>query len=87
MEQYHLLQNKEHDEEVADPSTTSTRTVSPKLWKYISALACFLCGCVFTLVSLLASNHAISSGKAFAGDLSFLSMFLEKAPAIKTVAD
>ena len=87
MAQYQLLQNKEQDEEVADHLTTSTKTVNPKLWKYISALACFLCGCVFTTVSLLARNHALSNGTGLAGDLSFLSMFLEKAPAIKIVAE
>lgn len=75
MGQYHLLQNKEHDEEVADRPITSTRTVNPKLWKCLWAALFFFGGCVFTLVSLLASKHALSHGTAFAGDLSFLSMF------------
>ena len=87
MAQYYLLQNKEHDEEVPIRSNLSTRIVNPKLRKWISALACFLCGCVFTIMNLLTSHHALSNETAFAGDLSFLSTFLARVPAIQIVAD
>lgn len=82
MAEYHLLQNKEHDEEVATPSSVDTGTVNPKLWKWITAMAGFLCGCVFTIVSLVAGHHALSNEITFAGDVSFLSTFLEKASAV-----
>lgn len=87
MAQYHLLHEKEHDEGVAEHSSTSTRTVNPKLSKYLSALAFFICGCVFASVCLLAGNRALSNGTALAGDLPFLSMLLEKALAMKVGAD
>ncbi|CAF9937248.1 MAG: hypothetical protein ALECFALPRED_007152 [Alectoria fallacina] len=72
MAEYHLLQNKEHDEEVATPSGIDTGTVNPKLWKWTTAMAGFLCGCVFTIVSLVAGHHALSNETTFAGDVSFL---------------
>ncbi len=87
MADYHLLQNKEHDEEVATPSSISAMSVNPKLSKWISASAFFLCGCIFTLVSLAAGHHVLSKKTMFAEDLSFLCKFLEKVSAIQTVAD
>lgn len=87
MAQYRLLQNKGHDEEVADLSSTSTRTVYPKLSSCISALAFFLSGCVFAIACLLAGKRALSHGTSFVGDLSFLSMLLEKALVMNVVAD
>lgn len=87
MVEYHLLQNKEHDEEVAIPSSIGTRSVHLKLSKWLSASACFLCGCILTMVSLVAGHHVLSKETTFAGDLSFLCTFLEKASAIEIVAD
>lgn len=87
MPEYHLLQNKEHDEVVATPSSIGTRTVNPRLSKWISALACFLCGCIFAIVSIVAGHHVLSNETGFAGDMSFLSMFLEKASAEQIAAD
>lgn len=72
MASYHLLQNKEHDQEVATPSSIGTRNVNPKLWKWISSLACFLCGCVFTIMSLVAGQYVFSNETALAEDLSIL---------------
>lgn len=87
MAQYHLLQNKENDEEVADRSSTSTKPVNPKMSKYISVLAFFICGCVFAIVCLLGGKRALSNGTSLAGDLSFLSMLLGKAFAMKIGTD
>lgn len=87
MTEYHLLQNKEHDEDIATPPSIGAGTVNPELWKWISALAYFLCACVFTIVSLVAGFHVLSKGTAFAGDLSFLGTFLKEALAIQNIAD
>lgn len=87
MASYHLLQNKEHDQEVATPSSIGTRNVNPKLWKWISSLACFLCGCVFTIMSLVAGQYVFSNETALAEDLSILSTSLEKASAKEIVAN
>ena len=85
MAEYHLLQDKEHDEEVATPSRIGTGTVGPQPWKWISALACFLCGCVFaTVVSLVAGHYVLSTETVFAGDLSLPSMFLDNASAVRS---
>lgn len=85
MAEYHLLQNKKFDEEVATPSRIGTGTVGLKPWKWISALACFLCGCVFTtIVSLVAGHYVLSTETAFAGDLSLPSMFLNNASAVRS---
>lgn len=87
MPEYQLLQNKEHDEEVATPSSICTRPVNPKLSKWILALACFLYGCVFTIVSIVAGHHALSNETRFTRDMSFLSRFLEKSSAVQPAAD
>ena len=87
MPEYHLLQNGENDEEVANPSSIGANLANPKLYKWISALACFLFGCIFTMLSLVAGSHIISNKPAFAEDLSLLSAFLEEEPAIRIVAD
>lgn len=87
MAAYHLLQNKEHDEEVATPSSIGPRNVNPKLWKWISSLACFLCGCVFTIMSLVAGQYVFSNETALAEDLSILSTSPEKASAKEIVAN
>ena len=83
MEEYHLLQIEELDEQVATPLRNRTRVCSPKLSKWISALVCFLCGCAFTVLSLFAGQNVLSNEPAFAGELAFLSTFLEEPLAIQ----